>query len=115
MTRLALVRPGLQSAAFARVAPRLRGGVITAVVDPDAAAAKRFAEELGLSVWATSTEQLHQQHDDAFDAWVAVTPLGWLIATHDNRPLDLKPEAWANNPMVWLWGHAFRFLPSVVE
>ena len=44
-----------------------------------------------------------------------MTPLGLLIAPHDNRPLDLRPDAWANNPTAWLWGHAFRFLPSVVE
>ncbi len=111
--RFALVQSGTQAAAFVRIAPRLRGGVISAVVDSDATSARRLAEQLGVSVWATSTEQLHQRHGDAFDTWVALTPAGLLIAPHDNRPLDVKPEAWLNNPSAWLWGHAFRFLPSV--
>src|SRR5687767_10008689 len=112
--RFALVHPGAQAAAIVRLAPRLRGGTITAVVEPDAAAAERLAGQLGAAAWATSTKRLHQQHDDAFDTWVAATPTGLLIVPHDNRPLELKPEAWQNYPPGWLWGHTFRFLPSVV-
>jgi predicted dehydrogenase len=112
--RFAIVNSGAYSAALVRVAPRLRGGTITAVVEPEAAAAKRLAGQLGVAVWAASTEQLHQQHDDAFDCWAAATPSGWLIARHANRPLDLKSEAWTHLAPGWLWGHPFRFLPSAV-
>lgn len=112
--RFALVQAGAQAAAIVRVAPRLRGGTITAVVESDAAAAERLAGQLGSPIWTTSTERLHQQHDDAFDTWVAITPAGLLIVPHDNRPLQLQPDAWQNYPAAWLWGHTFRFLPSVV-
>jgi predicted dehydrogenase len=112
--RFALVQAGAQAAAIVRVAPRLRGGAITAVVDSDAAAAERLAGQLGAAIWTTSAERLHQQHDDAFDTWVAVTSAGLLIVPHDNRPLELKSASWLNYPAAWLWGHTFRFLPSVV-
>jgi predicted dehydrogenase len=114
MRRFALVQAGDQAEAFVRVATRLRGGAIAAVVEPAADAAKRLADKLGVTVWATSTERLHQQHDDAFDTWLAVTPAGLLVVPHNNRPPELQPKAWVDNPQPWLWGHAFRFLPSVV-
>jgi predicted dehydrogenase len=114
MTRLALVQVGVQGPALVRVAPRLRGGTISAVVDSNAGEAQRLAKSVGAAVWATSTDELHQRHDQAFDAWAAATPAGLLLAPHDNRPLQPKPDAWQTNSTAWQWGHPFRFLPSVV-
>ena len=111
--RFALVEVGTQAAAFVRIAPRLRGGEITAVVDSDVAVAQRLAEQLQTKVWATSADQLHERSGDQFDAWVAVTPVGLLVTPHAQLPVELRSEKWLNNPTGWLWGHAFRFLPSV--
>ena len=47
MIRFALVNPGEQLPAFARVARRLRDGAITAVVEPSGEAARHAAETLG--------------------------------------------------------------------
>jgi predicted dehydrogenase len=96
-----------------RILPRLRGGTVTAIVDANLARGKRTATDLGLATWAASTQELHEKHGDAFDAWAAAIPRGWLIAAHDNRPLDPRPEAWDDLPAGWVWGHAHRFLPSV--
>ena len=113
MTRLALVQVGEQFSAIRRIAPRLRGGQITAVVDSDAVQAQRFAKELEVSTWATSTTELHQHLGDKFDAWAAATSNGFLFASHNDRPLDMRPECWSHLPEGWMWGHVFRLLPSL--
>lgn len=111
--RFALVQPGDHTSAVRRVVPRLRGGTVTSIVDSNPDIAKRIATELGLSTWAASTQDLHERHGDAFDAWIARIPEGWLVALHDNRPLDARLDAWNDLPAGWLWGHERRFLPSV--
>lgn len=60
MLRFAVVQPGPRAAAIVRVASRLRGGVVSAVVDHDDAAAQSLAKQLGAKVVASSVEQLHQ-------------------------------------------------------
>ena len=111
--RFALVEVGPHAAALGRIAPRLRGGTITAVVHADEAAARKFAEQLQAPIWATSAEQLHERNGDQFDAWVAMTPAGLLVTPQAQLPLELRSAKWLDNPAGWLWGHAYRFLPSV--
>ncbi len=113
MLRLAIVNLASQAAALQRIAPRLRGGSITAVVESSAQLAQRVAQELGATVSATSPSALLEQHAGAFDAWVAATPYGWLIAARDNRPIELDWPRWNQNHAAWMWGHRFTYLPSV--
>jgi hypothetical protein len=113
MVRLALANAGQLGAAIVRVAPRLKGGAIAAVVDADGDVAKDLSRQLGAAITATATDRLHEQYEDAFDAWVAATPAGLLITPHGRRPLELRPERWDDNPAGWLWGHEHRFLSSV--
>lgn len=113
MVRFALVHAGAEGTALTRLAPRIPEVSITAVVDRDAKAAEELAHALGAKVTAVSPEMLHQEHDDAFDAWLALTSGGWLVVPHAERPLKLQFDAWTNHPPGWMWGQSFRFLPSV--
>ncbi len=113
MLRLAIVGMESHSAALQRIVPRLRGGIITAVVESSADIAQRVAQQLGASVTATSPTALQEKHAGAFDAWVATTPYGLLLSARDHRPLELDWSRWNNNHAAWMWGHGFSFLPSV--
>ncbi len=113
MLRFAVVQPGPRAAAIVRVASRLRGGVVSAVVDHDDAAAQSLAKQLGAKVVASSVEQLHQQSGEHFDAWVLVTSDALVVVPHAQRPVETSSEKWLSNPEGWLWGHSYRFLPSV--
>jgi predicted dehydrogenase len=114
VVRFALVHAGAEGAALARLEPRIPEASVTAIVEPDAKVAAELARTLGAKVSAVSAEELHQQHDDTFDTWLARTPGGWLIVPHADRPMKLQFEAWTNHPPGWMWGQPFRFLPSVL-
>lgn len=113
MFRFALVAPAGSGESFARLAHRLKGGKITAVATGEQAEAIDIARRLEASVWAQSPEELHSRHDDQFDAWLAPTDLGLIVAPHDNRPWDPDPKHWSDLAPGWLWGHPWRFSPAV--
>ncbi len=68
MIRIALIGCQNLPAGYARVASRLQGARLAAVVDPDPTLAGRTAESLDVSISATSLEELLAGNADAFDA-----------------------------------------------
>ena len=68
MHRLALIGGAREAETYARILPRIEGATLVAVVDDDAATARRTATTVGASIVAGSLEELVAGRVDDFDA-----------------------------------------------
>jgi myo-inositol 2-dehydrogenase/D-chiro-inositol 1-dehydrogenase len=131
MLRLALIGCSDDPERYPRIAPRLRGGRFTVVMDADAVAARAAAAALGAEDATDNFDELLSKHAGEFDAAVIRTserfrqPLSQRVAAAGKHVLVKSPmaasaavaqeviAACTKAGVRLMVGQAARFLPSI--